>query len=117
MSKQYIAIYDELKLFSDFFHNNLERMHQYDVLFSTESEANLFIFLTSQVKLLLFHASQDKEKVIQLTQLLIDKYRDLKVLIYSKECEEIEPSLLKYKNRIRVVSVRKGYGHFYEAMK
>lgn len=117
MSKQYIAIYDNQKLISDFFQNNLERMHQYDVLFSVSSEDKLFEYLTHEVKLLLFHATGKKEKTILLINSLLEKYEGLKILVYSGEIEVFENIPGMFGEKVKLISTRKGFSSFFEALK
>ncbi|MEO8086671.1 MAG: hypothetical protein ABI763_07625, partial [Bacteroidota bacterium] len=115
-SKAYLAIYDEQRLFSDFIHNNLERFHQYDVLFSAPSEELLLASLTSEVKLLLIHIPIASDRLVELVKKVLRKFGDHKLLIYTPESEIMQTVLDHHSKKVKIVSSVFGSRDFFEAL-
>jgi DNA-binding NarL/FixJ family response regulator len=117
MGKLYLVIYGEQKLYTDFIHNNLERLHQYDVLFSTSEEDKLFAGLTDEVKLLIYHTSHTDERLIRLVETVLNNFKGIKILLYSPNTERLERLFSSYTGRIKLIPAVKGYADFFGALK
>lgn len=103
--KLYLALYDEQKLISDFLQFNLERFHQYDVLFSADTEEKLFKNLTTEVRLLLFYGAENNDRLIVLIKEILTKFDKIKILIYSRDAENIRQLMTTHTSRLKVVSI------------
>ncbi|CAN5498883.1 hypothetical protein BH11BAC1_BH11BAC1_15900 [soil metagenome] len=104
-SKSYLAIYDEQKLISGFFQNNLERFYKYNILFSTGSREFLLRNLNPEVGLLLFHGDENKESFVPFINEILLKFDKIKVLIYSGNADEIKALMKNKTARVKVVSM------------
>jgi len=115
-SKSYLAIYDEQKLISDFFQNNLEKFYKYDVLFSTSVKENLFRNLTSEVRLLLFHGAENNADLMFFINEILLKFDKINILIYSRSAEEIRELIKNRISRVKVVSTFDSAVEFFDAI-
>ena len=97
-SRFFLAIYDEQKLFSQFFHNSLERLHRYDVLFRAETEEELLKYLGSAVGLLLMHIPIATERSILLLEKILKKHSKLEIY-------EAENGILIDENKVYMLPV------------
>jgi len=109
MSKLYLAIYGKQKLFTDLLHNTLERLHKHEILFSTCNECNLLEWLTHEVKLLLIHAPGNESDTIPIIQKVLDKFNHINILVFTANSSELTILVNVYVNRIKVISIFKGY--------
>jgi DNA-binding NarL/FixJ family response regulator len=115
--KLFLAIYDEQKLIGDFIQNNLERFHEYDVLFSANEEEMLFRCLNNEVKLLLFHVPSAEERLSMILKKVLRKNAGTKILIYTPDTVALQTLGFFNPARIKIVSSVSGSRDFFAALK
>lgn len=116
-SKKLLAVYDEQKLFSEFLRNNLERIHEYDVLFITENEDKLTQYLTADVRLLLMHIPSASERLLSLANKVLRKFINTRILIYTQDVYPIQEYFSGSSGRLIVISTFNGSRDLFEGIR